>query len=413
MAKVSRREAIALSLGVAAIAAQSAPVIAAGNGRRVAIVGAGAFGTWSAKAFLDTGWSVEIIDAHGPAHARASSGGETRMTRGVYGDAEIYTRMALASLDDWSALSRRSGLPIFHRCGVLMFFTEPHDYAEASIALHHRLGLPTERFDGAQIARRFPQFSTDDIAFGLFEPQFGALLARRSIQTLLAELVAGGARYRQAEVLPPGGDAAALAALTTADGRRIEADLFVFACGPWLPLLFPTLLGERMFVTRQEVFFFRTPPGDDSFSPAHLPGWADFNRGDIYYGFPSIEARGFKIAADRHGAPIDPDSGDRTSSAEGIADVRAYMERRFPALAGAPLSEARVCQYENSANGDLLIDRHPQWRNAVLAGMGSGHGFKHAPAVGRHVLALAETGAPPDPRFALAAKSTVQDRAVH
>lgn len=412
MVKLSRREALALAAGAAAIA-QSRPVIAAGDGKRVAIIGAGAFGTWTAKRFVDAGWSVDIHDAHGAAHARASSGGETRMTRGVYGDAEIYTRMALSSLADWRALSQRAALPIFHPTGVLMFFTEPHPYADASIATHSRLGLPTERLDGAEIARRFPQMAADDIDFGLFEPQFGALLARRSIQTLLGELVAAGARYHHKLAMPPIGDTANLSFVSAADGGRIEADLFIFACGPWLPRLFPQTLGEQMFITRQEVFLFRTPPGDDRFSPARLPGWADFNRGDIYYGFPSIEARGFKIAADRHGPPIDPDSGDRIATAEGLADVRAYMERRFPALAGAPLSEARVCQYENSANGDLLIDYHPQWHNVILAGMGSGHGFKHAPAVGQAVLALAARDRQSEPRLTLATKSTVEERAVH
>jgi len=90
------------------------------------------------------------------------------------------------------------------------------------------------------------------------------------------------------------------------------------------------------------------------------------------------------------------------------------MERRFPAMRGAPLNEARVCQYENSATGDFLIDRHPAWSNVVLVGAGSGHGFKHGPEVGRLAAALTLGGvAAVDPRFGLVSKGETGARAVH
>ena len=90
------------------------------------------------------------------------------------------------------------------------------------------------------------------------------------------------------------------------------------------------------------------------------------------------------------------------------------MARRFPALAGRPLSEARVCQYENSSNGDLLIDFHPQRPNLLLVGAGSGHGFKHAPEVGRYASALIAGTLPRvEPRFSLATKAETQSRDVH
>lgn len=134
----------------------------------------------------------------------------------------------------------------------------------------------------------------------------------------------------------------------------------------------------------------------------------------MYYGFPDLEARGFKIAHDAHGPPIDPDTGDRTPSPQALAEVRAYMARRFPLMADRPLNEARVCQYENSSNGDFLIDRHPALANVVLVGGGSGHGFKHGPAVGRYAADLVTgTLSAPEPRFSLATKAEVQHRTVH
>jgi glycine/D-amino acid oxidase-like deaminating enzyme len=200
----------------------------------------------------------------------------------------------------------------------------------------------------------------------------------------------------------------------TLRGEKLAAEHFVFACGSWLPKLFPETLGQRIFPTRQTVFFFSPEPGDQRYLPGQLPVWADFNGGDLYYGFPDLEARGFKIAHDRHGPLMDPDAGDRVITPAELEHVRAFMARRFPALAQRPLAESRVCQYENSSNGDLLIDRHPHWPNVWLVGAGSGHGFKHGPAVGAYAASLITSAATRiEPRFSLAAKGTTQKRAVH
>lgn len=412
MAGLTRRTA--LLAGAGAATALAAPAFAqGGSGPRSVVVGAGVFGAWTAEQLRRRGHRVTLVDAWGPAHSRASSGGESRMTRGAYGPDEVYARMAWESLAEWRPLSDRAGLPIFHKTGVLFFFPKRDAYAEQSLAVHRRLGFPTQALDPPALRRRFPQMDWSGVALGLYEPEFGALMARRAVQTLVSEFVRGGGRYLQAAVAPPA-PASRLAELRTANGDRLAADFFVFACGPWLPKLFPALLGKRIFPTRQEVFFFAPEAGDDRFGPAHLPGWADFNGGDIYYGFPDLEARGFKIAHDAHGPAMDPDTADRRPTAQALADVRAFMRRRFPALAERPLTEARVCQYENSGNGDLLIDRHPDWANALLVGAGSGHGFKHGPAVGRYAAELLTgTLARVEPRFSLASKSETEARAVH
>lgn len=392
----------------------SKPAPATGAGRHdVIVIGAGVFGAWTAWHLLKQGRKVVLIDAWGPAHARASSGGESRMTRTAYGRDELYTRFAWESLEDWRWLSGRSGLPIFHPIGVVFFFPRIEPYVAQSIEVHKRLGIPLEALDRATLTRRFPQIVWDGVEIGLYEPTRGALMARRAVQTLVSEFVAAGGEYRQLAVLPPK-VSASLDAVATSAGETLRAERFVFACGPWLPKVFPDLLGTRIFPTRQEVFFFAPEAGDTRFAPGQLPGWADFNEGDIYYGMPDLEARGVKVAHDTHGPPIDPDIGDRELTASALADVRAFMARRFPALARRPLVESRVCQYENSSNGDLLIDRHPTCENVWLVGAGSGHGFKHGPAVGRYAAELV-AGQPQkiEPRFSLQSKATRQKRDVH
>ncbi len=173
-------------------------------------------------------------------------------------------------------------------------------------------------------------------------------------------------------------------------------------------------VGQRIFATRQEIFFFAPPAGDSRFLPAAMPGWADFNGGDMYYGFPDLEGRGVKFAHDAHGVAVDPDTQSREATRGALDEIIAFRDRRFPLLRGAPLTESRVCQYENSSNGDFLIDRHPAMPNVILVGGGSGHGFKHGPEVGRLAAALVSGGAAqPEPRFTLATKAETQHREVH
>ncbi|OQW63201.1 MAG: hypothetical protein A4S17_07770 [Proteobacteria bacterium HN_bin10] len=383
------------------------PLAACSRPAPIVVVGAGVFGAWTAEHLRRLGKRVLLVDQMGPANARASSGGESRMTRGNYGADEIYTRMALDSLVEWKRLSDRSALPLFHQAGVLMCFQEMIDYARESIAVHERLGLPLEQLDNATLRQRWPQMNFDGIAFGLFEPEFGALMARRAVEELATRFVAAGGAYLVAHATP-GADGHSV----MLDGVLQRSEAIVWACGPWLPKAFPDLLGERIFVTRQEVAFIAPPDGDDSFEATRLPGWADFNNGDLYYGFPNLEGRGFKIARDTHGPEFDPDTGDRRITEDGAALLRAFAERRFPALAGRPFTEFRVCQYENSSNGDFLIDRHPALDGAYLLGGGSGHGFKHGPEVGRLMAELVVNGALPDARFSLASKQTIQNRTV-
>jgi glycine/D-amino acid oxidase-like deaminating enzyme len=118
------------------------------------------------------------------------------------------------------------------------------------------------------------------------------------------------------------------------------------------------------------------------------------------------------VADDTHGPPLDPDTADRRASAAGERRARDFLAARFPGLADAPLTESRVCQYENSADGHFVIDRHPGLENVWLVGGGSGHGFKHGPALGEHVAALVTGRDNPRQPFLLASRPARQERTV-
>jgi glycine/D-amino acid oxidase-like deaminating enzyme len=407
------RRSLLIGAGGAAVSPAAAKAPRRTSKDRVAVIGAGVFGAWTAHHLQQAGHRVTLIDAWGPAHSRASSGGESRMTRAAYGKDAIYTRMAMDSLPQWKALSAVSGLPIFIPAGVLFFFANEEPYVRDSIAAHRKFGLPTDVLTQAEMARRFPMIDFEGISVGLYEPGFGALMARRSVLTLVDRFVKAGGTYVKGAAERPTSNNAQLNEIRLSSGERVAADRFVFALGPWLPKLFPDVIGPRIQPTRQEVFFFAPPSGDRRFSPGAMPGWADFNGGDIFYGFPDLETRGVKFAHDAHGVPVDPDTQSRRPTDAALAEIVAFRDRRFPLLRGAPLTEARVCQYENSSNGDFLIDFHPRMSNVLLVGGGSGHGFKHGPEVGRYAAGRLSGSVKPEPRFSLASKSEVHHREVH
>ena len=379
---------------------------------RIAVIGAGVFGAWTAEYLRRADHQVTLVDMAGPANNRASSGGESRMTRAGYGKDEIYSRMARDSLAEWKTLSTVSGLPIFIPHGVLFFTGTPDDYFTQSLAVNRRLGLPIEELSRPQLQRRFRMIDFSGIELGMFEPGFGALMARRAVQTLVQRFVAGGGQYRHEAAHTLQHQGGRLVSVGLSHGSPLSADLFVFALGPWLPKLFPELLEGRIVATRQEIFFVAPPPGDRRFLPASMPGWADFNGGDVYYGFPDLEGRGVKFAHDAHGVEVDPDAQSRQPTRAALDEIIAFRDRRFPMLKNAPLTEARVCQYENSSNGDFLIDRHPDMPNVILVGGGSGHGFKHGPEVGRLAADLVRGGTQSERRFTLATKGKAQKREV-
>lgn len=408
----------AWSQGRTGRAAELSPLLHSGAGGKtmdesrydVAVIGAGVFGAWTAWHLARAGKRVLLLDAYGPANARASSAGESRIIRMGYGTDEIYTRWSMRALELWKDFFARTGQPLFHRTGVLWLARNDDSYTRQTAETLKRCGVQTEKLDGSALTKRYPQFALDDVDWGLLEPESGALMARRAVQAVVADAVRGGVVYEQALADSPRGTGR-LAALAAGGGRQIKTEAYVFACGPWLAKVFPEVLGGRIFPTRQEVFFFGVPPGDARFAPPAMPTWI-FD-GDEVYGLPDLESRGFKIALDRHGARVDPDTQSRVVTLEATEEIQRYVARRFPALRGAPIVETRVCQYENTSSGDFLIDRHPELQNVWLVGGGSGHGFKHGPALGEYVSKQLLERAVAEPRFLLAAKQTIQKRAVY
>jgi glycine/D-amino acid oxidase-like deaminating enzyme len=362
-------------------------------------VGAGVFGSWTTLRLRQAGRSVALVEAFGPGNPKSSSGGASRVIRMGYGADEIYTRWSLRSLAAWK---ERPGF--FQHTGVLWTARCGHPYGEATLQTFRKLGVTHEVLSANDVRRRYPALHFEEEIFGIFEPGSGALLANQAVADVTREAARIGVEVVEGTVAPfP--EEGRLERVMIAGGRTLAAESFIFSCGPWLPKLFPQAVGRRIRVTRQPVFYFDAPG-------IAMPVWIDFTDPRGAYTIPPLDGKSFKLALDRHGPPFNPDSGSRAVASEETAAARAFLAERFPALRDAPVLETEVCQYESTSSGDFLIDRHPSMANVWLVGGGSGHGFKHGPAVGEYVAGLIG-GADGDPRFSWANKLEAAARSVY
>lgn len=371
----------------------------------IGVIGAGAFGGWTALYLLRGGARVTLVDAWGPGNSRASSGGETRIIRGAYGPDQPYTKLAARAMALWKEHESQWKRKFFYPTGVLWMAQGSGEFERGSLPLLKDAGIPFEQPSANEMARRWPQINFDQIAWGIYEPQSGYLLARASAQAVVEHFIAEGGEYRQAAVgvhdLKSPDDrkvvhedngenwlgSGNLKTLPVSDGSKLSADCYVFACGPWLGRLFPQTVGPHFVSTKQDVFFFGTPANDSRYDEENIPVWADHSD-HFMYGIPGNQKRGFKLADDTRGPEFDPTAGERLVSEDRLAEARRYVAYRFPGMKDAPLVETRVCQYENTTDHNFIIDRHPANQSVWIVGGGSGHGFKHGPALGEMVARL-------------------------
>jgi sarcosine oxidase len=354
---------------------------------RAIVAGAGVFGTSVAHRLTAAGWDVTIVDPYPPGHVRAASGDESRLIRFSHGLERWYTRSARRALDLWRELEEETGTELLVQCGVAWLAHGERGWETDSQETLQAEGITALRLSAEEAAALFPSFAPDGIAFVLYEPEAGILRARDAVRAMHRATVARGAEFIGGFARPDG-------AAVAVNGGRLEGDCVVWACGAWLPGLFPDLVKLR--ITKQDVLYFGADVG---WSTPPVPAWVDYDA--AVYGLGDLDGRGVKVAPDREGEEFDPDRDPRVASPEREAEARRYLARRFPALVDAPLVGARTCQYALTADTNFVIAPHPDHDRVWLLGGGSGHGFKHGPALAEYVVELLERRKEPEERFGL------------
>jgi len=351
----------------------------------VIVIGAGTFGVWTAYHLKQMGAKVTLLDAYGPGNSRASSGGETRYIQ-TNTDNNIYVQSAIRAYDLWKKIEVASGEKLVLAAGYLTMspneaFHQPvlnRKQLLASQGIHNM-----EVLNQSEIKYRWPQVYSDDIAIAAYYdggPAGSTLMARKGCRVVAQQFVKNGGTLTIAKGMP-------IINKGKVEGidvgvKALTAQYYVFACGPWLGKLFPDLLLPKLQVQRRDVLFVGTPAGNDQFSHPNLPSWSIYGSG--YYGFSDIEGRGLKVAPYPDYNSFDPDMDERIVNPYQAKRAHDFVKKRFPGLANQPIIESRVCQVTNSVDGNFIVDQLPSSDNTWIVGAGSGHGFKHGPAIGEY-----------------------------
>lgn len=404
-----RREFLSKTIAATALAASARGVAAqTRSSPDVVVVGAGVFGVWTALLLRERGHRVTLLDAYGPGNSRSASGDESRHIRAGYEENALYTEWAMKSMTLWKEreveFKRRM---LYPAARLQMAATLTRDLA-AQKDVFDRLEIPYEILSQSELKKRWPQINFEDVGVAFYETdKSSAVLKARDNCLLIAEMFEKkGGVFTIAQALPGGASGRTLSAVDIGNGNSVSGGIFVFATGPWLRKTFPRLLGRKISTPRRELYYWGVPPGDTRFTWPNLPTWSDGVLGN--YGFPNFD-RGVKVAPPAAGVfQQDPDDAERVPSGYLIRQAQEWVAKRFPALKNMPIVETRICQVEQTGNGDFLIDRHPDYDNVWIAGGGSGHGYKHGPMVGQYVADRIE-GKPGDAAliktFALAGRA--------
>jgi glycine/D-amino acid oxidase-like deaminating enzyme len=356
--------------------------------RSAVIVGAGTFGASLAWWLAREGVAVTLVDQFDPGDVRASSGGESRLIRSGHGADAGYTASARRAFALWRELEEECGEALLVECGVTWLAHREDGWETATAATLAAQGIPHARLAPEDGARLFPSWSPRGLAFLLHEPEAGVLRAQRAVRALARQAAAHGATVLRGRAAPAGD------AVRLDDGTMLEGDAVVWSCGAWLGRLFGSL--APVSVTCQELYFL---DGGPAWRDAAVPAYVDYD--SAVYGTRDLDGLGVKAASDHDGPALDPDAPLPAASAAGEATVREYVAARFPALAGARLAGARTCRYELSRDGHFIAAAHPEHPSVWLLGGGSGHGFKHGPAIAERMARALRGGEPMPARFAL------------
>ncbi|MGX7953327.1 NAD(P)/FAD-dependent oxidoreductase [Tsuneonella sp. HG249] len=360
----------------------------------VAVIGAGAFGSWTALHLAEAGLRVTLVDMLGAGNDHSSSGGESRNIRAAYAGNAFYTRWARQAWVRWHEREAEFGERLVYPSGSIRAGTTEELADQAR--LFAEVGAPFEQLGPDEVVQRWPQISPAD-QYVFYEPESGVLAAANGLQTVQRAFLSRGGLvvHGQARLTGEG-----VRTSIEVDGQELHCGTIVLACGPWLGTLLPGLLGPLIRTPRRELVFVAPPPGDMRYGWERCPNLVDA------LGWTSADlGNGVKIAPPMRGIDMDPDETERVPSRLALEGAEAYVCARLPGLVGQPVVSTYVSQLENTASEDFIIDRHPEADRILIAGGGSGHAFKFGPVLGEYVAKAVLSGSAGEhvDRFGLAA----------
>ena len=351
------------------------------------VIGGGGMGSAAAYHLAKAGARVLLLEQFQHGHKQGSSHGETRGIRLSY-DKPFYTHMMQAAYAEWRALEMLVHQQLLFISGGITFAPPAHPKLTATWDSLQAAGVAAERWDAAQLARRFPQFNVPQDTAIIWQRESGLLHASACIAAHLQLAQQHGAEVRTDTPVTRLDWQDEQVSVHT-EGEVLWADKVVVTAGAWTGQLLAEL-NLPLTVTRQQVVYYQ-PADPVKFSADNFPTLIELTQeNEFYYGIPFFGNEGLKLARHGGGAQVTPDTCNRTPDEDYIERLDRRMRTLIPEC--GQIKRAEVCLYTETPDTDFIIDRHPHGPQVLLAAGFSGHGFKFCALVGRILSELALHG---------------------
>ena len=357
----------------------------------VIVVGGGGIGAAAACHLARRGARPLVLDRFPIAHALGSSHGQTRLIRLAYFEHPDYVPLLRRGYELWRELEQATGRRLLVENGLLMAGPPDGEVIAGSIRAAEVHGLAVERLSPTEARRRFPTFRLPDDWAAVYEPRGGHLFVEECVRAHADEAIRAGARF-DIGVTVTGWRSDGHDAVVETDRGDYRAGRLVLAPGAWATGLL-RLPAVRLEVLRKALFWYRPrPDAAEQFTPDKLPCFAFDTAEGFFYGFPTIDGRGVKVAEHTGGRTVsDPLAVDRGIDDAERWSVEQAIASRIPSL-GRDLADHAACLYTMSPDRHFLLGVHPEHDGIVIAAGFSGHGFKFAPVIGEAIADLTLEG---------------------
>lgn len=349
---------------------------------RVLVVGGGIVGLSTAWALARAEHKVEVFDQGGLPNQAGASHDQHRLIRYFYPDRTGYCRMVDDAFAAWERLWAALGRRHYAETGAVAISARVDDWTDRARRTMDLAGLPYERFEGSEVARRWP-FLLTPASYAIRTKRGGVLFAERIMTDLIA-LLAGLQVLRHANS-PVTAIDADRGTITLKDGTTRSADAIVVAAGAWIGRLFPEFR-ERVTPVRNALLYVDPPPRLIA-TWATAPSIIDCGAAAEVYAVPPVGGTSLKFGVGAHRRPGDPDR-DRGLASDEAGQIMNHLRSVVADLGTYRLKGVRSCFYAMTKDERFILERRERlW----IVSACSGHGFKFGALTGE-LVADAVTG---------------------
>ena len=372
----------------------------------VLIIGTGAVGSAAMYYLAERGVNVVGLDRFPVAHDKGSSHGQTRIIRLAYFEHPNYVPLLRRSYELWKDLEEKSGNQLYSETGIIQIGPTDGEIVTGVKASAQEHGLEIENLTASDVTSRYPGFMVPEGMEAVFEKRAGFLKVEQSIKAYIKLALNYGAELHTDVSVDNWKRSSSNGIEVTTSRGVFSADNLIITAGAWAKdLLRP--LNLNLTVARKPLFWFESDRTYDI--GAGCPAFFYETPQGSFYGFPSIDELGLKVAEHTSGDPVlDPLKVDRTLHKTDKAKIDGFIGSHLSKMHDPRMTDHKICMYTRSEDEHFIVDSIPGSPHVNFVAGLSGHGFKMASVLGEIMADLAINKSTNHPIDFLSAKRFIQ-----